>query len=108
MSTGTGKKRCIVAYATREHQYLWMVELPESASVEAALDAARAGAPEVEVPWEHAEIGIFGETCVRGHVPADGDRIEIYRPLGRDPREARRERVHRLKGSSIPAKTRGP
>jgi putative ubiquitin-RnfH superfamily antitoxin RatB of RatAB toxin-antitoxin module len=29
----------------------------------------------------------------------DGDRIELYRPLGRDPRERRRERVERERRS---------
>jgi uncharacterized protein len=98
MSVGPGKKRCFVAYATRERQYLWPVELAQGASVEAALAAAREGAPQVEVPWEKAEVGIFGEPCARGHVPADGDRIEIYRPLARDPRQARRDRIRGLKG----------
>ena len=38
-------------------------------------------------------IGIFGECVSQDAVPADGDRIEIYRPLERHPMEARRGRA---------------
>ena len=38
-------------------------------------------------------VGIFGERVSPDTVPADGDRIEIYRPLKQDPMEARRKRA---------------
>jgi putative ubiquitin-RnfH superfamily antitoxin RatB of RatAB toxin-antitoxin module len=44
-------------------------------------------------------VGIFGEPRARTDVCADGDRIELYRPLRRDPRERRRERVQRERRS---------
>jgi len=87
------KKRCVVAYATSERQHLWSVELPASASIQEAIAAARLQASAVEVPWDDAPVGIFGELRARTDVPADGDRIELYRGLPRDPREERRERV---------------
>lgn len=86
-------KRCIVAYATAEQQFLWPVELPAQASIVEALAAARRAAPDVPVPWEHAAVGIFGELRDRHDVPADGDRIELYRPLTEDPRVRRRRRL---------------
>lgn len=92
---GTGK-RCIVAYATRERQYLWSVELPREACIADALAAARAIAgPSGDIPWESEAIGIFGERRARTDGYADGDRIELYRPLRGDPRERRRQRVQR-------------
>jgi putative ubiquitin-RnfH superfamily antitoxin RatB of RatAB toxin-antitoxin module len=95
----TALKRCLVAYATREHQHLWSVELPASASVADALEAAQRLAAledlKEEIPWETAAVGIFGEPCARCALPADGDRIEIYRPLAGDPRERRRARVRK-------------
>jgi len=33
--------RCVVAYATRERQYLWSIELPARATIAEALTAAR-------------------------------------------------------------------
>jgi len=98
----TGRKRCTVAYATRERQYLWSVEVAAGASIADALAAARAAvaeAPEAGIPWDSAAVGIFGEPRSRSATFADGDRIELYRPLRRDPRERRRERVqHERRG----------
>jgi hypothetical protein len=99
-------KRCVVAYATREHQYLWTVDLPERATIAEALEIARGLAAATlttagtrceldDVPWDTAPVGIFGEPRDRAEVPGDGDRIEIYRPLRSDPRQRRRERVRR-------------
>ena len=88
-----GRKRCVVAYATRDEQWLWNVELPAEATVADALDAARALAKRDDVPWDSAPLGIFGQPCGRTDVLADGDRIEIYRPLASDPRERRRQQV---------------
>jgi putative ubiquitin-RnfH superfamily antitoxin RatB of RatAB toxin-antitoxin module len=94
------RKRCVVAYATRTRQYLWSVELPGQATIAEALAAARAAAdPAASIPWDAAAVGIFGEPRARTDVCADGDRIELYRPLRRDPRERRRERVQRERRS---------
>ncbi|MEP7247847.1 MAG: RnfH family protein [Gammaproteobacteria bacterium] len=87
------RKHCVVAYATPAEQMLWALDLPEKATVGDALEAARALAKRDDVPWDAPNIGIFGQACSRADVPAQGDRIEIYRPLAADPRERRRERV---------------
>ena len=89
------RKRCTVAYATREQQFVWAVEIPEAGTVADALRAARASADSDthDIPWDTASVGIYGDVCARSDVPAEGDRIEIYRPLAADPRERRRERV---------------
>jgi uncharacterized protein len=92
-------KRCTVAYATRARQYLWSVELPLGATIAEALAAARARAAGESgadsIPWESAPVGIFGELRRRSDACADGDRIELYRSLQKDPRARRRERVQR-------------
>jgi uncharacterized protein len=90
-------KRCSVAYATPERAYLWTVDLAPHASIADALRAARALAPLENVPWEGSQVGIFGEVRARTDVPADGDRIEIYRSLANDPRQERRERVRKAR-----------
>jgi hypothetical protein len=96
-SAGVARKRCSVAFATRERQYLWSVELPLSARIAEALAAARelaAAEPgAAQIPWDTAPVGIFGELRTRSDHCADGDRIELYRPLEQDPRARRRERV---------------
>jgi putative ubiquitin-RnfH superfamily antitoxin RatB of RatAB toxin-antitoxin module len=104
------RKQCVVAYATRHRQHLWTVDLPAEATIADALEAARRIADESPAPegksadlqniaWDTAPIGIFGELRNRQDLPADGDRIEIYRPLRSDPRERRRERVRRERSS---------
>lgn len=40
-------------------------------------------------------FGIFGKSVPAGHRLRDGDRVEIYRPLKMDPKEARRRRARR-------------
>jgi len=93
-------KHCLVAYATRERQYLWEVELPPEATIADALAAARRIAerdspgPAAAV-WDGAPVGVFGEPRKRTARCEDGDRIELYRPLQADPRARRRERVQR-------------
>ena len=45
--------------------------------------------------------GIYGQACPSTRVLADGDRVEIYRPLSFDPMESRRRRaLHRQKRMS--------
>jgi uncharacterized protein len=97
-AVAAGCKRCSIAYATPGRQYLWRVELPLDATIAEALAAARrqATCPSGEaaaIPWDSAPVGVFGEPRSRSDGCADGDRIELYRPLARDPRERRRERV---------------
>lgn len=38
-------------------------------------------------------MGVYGRKVASEHVLADGDRVELYRPLTIDPRERRRRRA---------------
>ena len=91
------RKQCVVAYATPTRQYLWTVDLSAEATVQHALDEARRLSGAEDIPWDEADVGLFGEVKARGDVPRDGDRIELYRPLAQDPKESRRARVKRLR-----------
>ena len=58
--------------------------------------------PEIEIT--SARMGIFGQALgTKGLNPPDtyelhpGDRVEIYRPLKSDPKEARRKRAEKTK-----------
>jgi uncharacterized protein len=92
-------KHCVVAWATRTRQYLWPVELDAQASIAAAIAAARAqvggSVHGRTIPWDSAPVGIFGAPRRRSDPCAEGDRIELYRALKRDPRLRRREQVER-------------
>lgn len=91
------RKRCLVAYATRERQYLWAVDVPLEATIAETIEAARQLADEPDVPWDTASVGIFGQLRTRTDRPAEGDRVELYRPLPSDPRETRRQRVQQAR-----------
>jgi len=62
------------------------VELPEGATVQDALLKSR-------VNFDPRFLGIFGEPVTPDTRLADGDRVEVYRPLKIDPKEARRRRA---------------
>jgi putative ubiquitin-RnfH superfamily antitoxin RatB of RatAB toxin-antitoxin module len=97
--TQDGRKRCVVAYATRERQYLWAVDVALDATIADAIEAARQLADEPDVPWDAAPVGIFGEPRERSDQPAEGDRVELYRPLANDPRDRRRASVKQQRKS---------
>lgn len=61
------------------------LELEEGATVRSALRAA--GLPAA------AGVGIHGRRVALDTALCDGDRVEIYRALHADPREARRRRA---------------
>lgn len=61
------------------------LELEEGATVRAALAAARMAAPQ--------GAGVFGRRVSLDAALADGDRVEVYRALRADPKEARRRRA---------------
>jgi uncharacterized protein len=98
-------KRCTVAFATPDRQWIWPVEMPDDGTVADALRLAREQARHLAVPWD-ADVGIFGELCDSSAVPRDGDRIEIYRPLRLDPKESRRARARSAKVARDPALSR--
>ncbi len=79
------KLRVEVVRALPGRQDLVAVELEQGATVRAALLAA--GMP-LDQP-----VGVFGRRAVLDARLADGDRVEIYRPLRADPKEARRRRA---------------
>jgi uncharacterized protein len=76
---------------------LWELQLDADATIGAALAEARTrlaiGPHARAIDWEGGAVGVWGVRCGREAIPADGDRIELYRPLPDDPRQRRRQRV---------------
>lgn len=83
--------RIEVAYAKPEQQVIVVLDLPENSTVEAAINASGllARFPEIEL----SAVGIFGKASELHQLLKTGDRVEIYRPLHNDPKEARRQRA---------------
>jgi putative ubiquitin-RnfH superfamily antitoxin RatB of RatAB toxin-antitoxin module len=85
--------RVEVVYAVAEAHDATLVELPAGATVGDALEASGIGKrhPGIDL----SQLGIFGRRVGRDARLADGDRVEVYRPLALDPKEARRRRARR-------------
>lgn len=85
-----------VAYAKPEQQVIITLELPDGATVETAIKASGLLERFPEIALSELKAGIFGVVCKLDQPATEGDRIEIYRALLHDPKEARRLRA--LKG----------
>jgi len=90
------RKSCDVVCDTPDGVRECTLHLPAEATIAAALEAARPLLGEAAADWAAAATGIFGRVCPREYVPADGDRIEIYRSLLVDPRSSRRARAAQM------------
>ncbi|MDD5124593.1 RnfH family protein [Methylovulum sp.] len=82
-----------VAYATAEQQIIVTVKLPEGSDVGAAIAASGLLARFPELTNSALNVGIFAHTCKLTQPLKQSDRVEIYRTLRHDPKEARRQRA---------------
>lgn len=88
-----------VAYALPDKQRIVALELPEGTTVrEAALQSGL----DKQFPGldlSTADLGVFGKLVSKpdAQALADGDRVEIYRPLIADPKEVRKQRAAKAK-----------
>lgn len=82
-----------VVYAAAEGALRRQVDLAAGSTVMQAIEASgiRAELPEAAV--DPARLGIFSRRAAPDEVLRDGDRVEIYRPLALDPKDARRRRA---------------
>lgn len=86
--------RVEVAWVDAAHESLVALDLPEGASVD---DAIARAAPGLEHGVRSGALvcAIFGRRVERSLRLAEGDRVEITRPLAVDPKTARRRRAAR-------------
>ena len=82
-----------VVYALPDRQRVVQLPLRDGMT---ALDAVQAAGLEREFPeiaGRDLVLGIYGRRVEASRVLRSGDRVEIYRPLKFDPRDARRKAV---------------
>lgn len=82
-----------VAYANPETQLIVALSLPKETTLEAAVQASGIMAQFPEIALSALNVGVFGAVCKADQLIKQGDRIEIYRSLLHDPKEARRQRA---------------
>ena len=82
--------RVEVVFALPERQVLLTVNLADGATVADALEASRIARQFPGEGLDTLQTGLWGQPVDRDRPVKDGDRVELFRPLEMDPREARR------------------
>ena len=80
-----------IAFATPQRQYLAELQVAAGTSIADAITVAGVAARFSAEDLAELPVGIWGREVSRDYVLKEGDRIEIYRALLIEPREARRQ-----------------
>ena len=89
--TTAGSLNIEAVFALSDRQELVPLVLDAGATVVDALQASGFQQAFPDADFENLQSGIWGRIVLQSHLLQDGDRVEFYRELERDPREARRE-----------------
>lgn len=81
-----------VVYALPGQQVIRELVLDDGASLEKALQASGLLQEFPEIKARNFKAGIYGQVMPPATALKNGDRVEIYRPLIIEPKEARRKR----------------
>ena len=85
--------RVEVAYSPRQRSVDCVtLQLAEGATVLHALRESLLLQRHPDIDLAKAKVGVWGRVVPLSHGLREGDRVEIYRPLVVDPKEARRQR----------------
>lgn len=80
-----------VVYAAPTRQAWLSVEVPDGATVKDAIERSGILQQFPEIDLEQHKVGIFSKLAKLDATLADGDRIEIYRPITCDPKTVKRK-----------------
>ena len=83
--------RVEVVYALPRRQELIRLELPAGSSLQQALEASGLLRKYPEIDLAKNKLGIHGKLAKAETILRQHDRVEIYRPLLADPKEARKQ-----------------
>lgn len=87
--------RVEVAYATPSRQEVIEIAVHPGSTIEQVIRESGLLERFPEIDLARSRVGIFGEIASLRDPVRDGDRVEIYRPLLADPKEARRRRANK-------------
>ena len=85
--------RIEIVYALPGEQRVFALSVPRGTTAREAIGFSGVAARYPELASEDLRLGIYGRVAPAETVLKDGDRVEIYRPLVADPKQARRARV---------------
>ena len=84
-------------YASPDRQLIVTAQVPRGATLRDAIEASGILKECPQIDLASASVGVFGVARKIDDPLAPADRVEIYRSLAMDPKEARRQRVRRQK-----------
>ena len=82
-----------IAYAKPGEQLLEQLRVPADSTIESIIRQSGVLERFPEIDLAVNKVGVFGKVAKLDATLVDGDRIEIYRPLIADPKEARKKRA---------------
>lgn len=82
-----------VAYAKPDEQLILSVACASMITIQEAIDRSGILGKFPEIDLAINKVGVFGKIATLDAALHPGDRVEIYRPLVADPKEARRRRA---------------
>lgn len=82
-----------VVCATPERQVLRRVSLPAGSTAIQAVEQSGILQELPDLAFDPSHLGVFSRRVEADELLQDGDRVEIYRPLTIDPKDARRRRA---------------
>jgi putative ubiquitin-RnfH superfamily antitoxin RatB of RatAB toxin-antitoxin module len=85
----------VVYAASPARQSLIGLEVAAGTTVAQAVELSGIKAEHPDIVILDTRVGIFGRPVALNAVLEEGDRVEIYRSLRADPKEARRRKVRR-------------
>lgn len=86
-----------VVYALPDNQLMRQLSLPVGTTARQAVELSGIVGLFPEIDLSQNKLGIFGKLVKPDAILRDRDRVEIYRPLVVDPKEARRKRAEDFK-----------
>ncbi|MBP6682731.1 MAG: RnfH family protein [Halioglobus sp.] len=95
--TGKDTIRVEVAYALPHKQAILPLDVAPGTTVQEAARLSGIADKFEGIDLENATFGIFAGVVAPTQVLAEGDRVEIYRPLQADPKEVRKARAARVR-----------
>jgi len=97
-----------VVYALRDHQRVVRVPWHDGLTAREAVAASGLSREFPELAGQPLTLGVYGRRVTVDEPVRDGDRVELYRPLKSDPREARRRAAEAARAAGrSPRKSRG-
>lgn len=82
-----------VCYAEADRQLWLKLDVPESCTVQEAIDRSGLLQRFPEIDLQRQKVGIFGKLTKLDALVNEGDRIEIYRPITADPKTVKRRQI---------------